>query len=371
MPVTAPMPGPPPVAPAIPVTGQVMPPGLAAAIAATGDPVDLVSLSPAALLQQVLDAPGVAMQQLGSLLREVEQITQLTSRAAPLPLGELAAEIGAAAGELEAGVQALLPSPDERQTPLQLATATLRALGTLAPALRQTAAEGADPAPAHRPDAPPALPGIGDLSGERSVGVPAPGYDTVFTGPTQDGNPPADGAGPDQEVPSIDPGREAQAAARVILRSAADTLGRMQLGLDAAAAPATAAIPAAAAPGPEYDAAWCVAQIALAQAQVARASRAIERQPRAEPRWRRMAALLDQHGIGVAGTSGRQRKLARVGASLLLLCIATAALWAASRLDLTLARVAAAILLALAGLAWTWRRRASWRQPRWRIELRR
>lgn len=96
----------------------------------------------------------------------------------------------------------------------------------------------------------------------------------------------------------------------------------------------------------------------MAQAQVARASRAIGSLPRAAPGWRRMAALLDQRGIALAGMLSRHRRLARIGSMLVLLCVAATALWAASRLDLTLARIAAAALIALAGLAWTWRRHA-------------
>lgn len=366
MPVTAPVPGPPPVAPAIPVAGllvQAVQPGVAAEIATIGAPVDLVSLSPAALLQQALNAPGVAMQRLSSLLREFEQITQLTSRAAPLALGKLAAEIGAAAGELGAGVQALLPPPDTAQPPLQLAAiAAQHALRALVSVLRQTGREGAGHAP------------------------------TVQAS---------------REALPADPGREVQAAARVILRSAVDTLDRMQLGLDAAAAPAAvvhrehfpfrwkhldgnsacrdedlACRRASGAakhrlgatghvPGPGHDTAWCEAQIALALAQVAWASRAIGTLPGTAPRWHRITALLDQHGIRLMGAPGRHRLLVRIGAMLVLLCVAATALWAASRLDLTLARIAAAALLALAALAWSWRRSAPWRQPRLRIEPRR
>lgn len=381
MPDMAPVSGPLPIAPAIPVVGLPAPavqPGLAAEGAALNDLIDLVSFSPAARLQQALDAPGIAIQQLGFLLQEVEQITQLTSRAAPLVMAELAAEIGAAAGELGVGVQALLPPPDKVPPPLQLATAAmLRALGTLAPALRHAGDKRPDLAPAVQvrrealPGDPARIWPTGTIAAAAAA-QPRLGSASAHH-PEASAPQTLPGAGPDHEVPPVDPGREAQADARAILRSATNTLGRMQLGMDAAAVPAAAAYLAATAQdfGPGYDTARCAAQIALAQAQVARASSVIEGQFPAAPRWRRIAALLDQRSVGLARTASRHTLLVRAGTLLMLLCLATAALWAASQLDLTLARIAAVILLALVGLAWTWRRSASWRRSRLHIELRR
>jgi hypothetical protein len=152
MPVLA-VPGAAAAAPAAPVAARAAGPATTLPLGRAGDPVDVVSLSPAAQLRQALDVPALAMRQLGALLGEFEQISGLTRGAAPQVLGALAGEIGASARTLGAGVQALLPTPDA-PTPLQLAgAAALRVLATLAPA--QAAPPDAHPQDARPQDAHP------------------------------------------------------------------------------------------------------------------------------------------------------------------------------------------------------------------------
>ena len=91
----------------------------AASAARTADPVDVVSLSPAALMRQALDAPVLSMRLLDGLLQEFDRIAGLAGAATPRALGTLAGDIGGAARDLGAGVAPLLPVGDV-PTPLQL-----------------------------------------------------------------------------------------------------------------------------------------------------------------------------------------------------------------------------------------------------------
>ncbi len=208
MPVTAPAPGPAPVAPLLPVLAGR--PADRVVVALPQAPAaDTVSLSPEALLRLALEAPAVPMGQLGTLLQEFGEIERLTTAAAPLLLGEMAGEIGGAAEALGSR------------------------MGEVVPALVALPAMQAD----------------------------ASGYDRDAL-PSGTATPP-DPAAPVQHL------REDAAA---MLQGAVDTLGLMQRRLHRLPAGTDDApvrdAAASAAFDPAEDVAWCEAQIAAALGQV-------------------------------------------------------------------------------------------------------
>ncbi len=359
----------------------------AAAAPRPAGPVDLVSLSPAALVRQALDAPVLAMRQLVALLGEFDQVAGLGRAVAPRTLGTLAGDIGAAAHDLGAGMQPLV-SAGAAPTPLQLgATAALRVLAALAPAATAPADPRAPGPPPGGPDAPPpgpARPAPGATSSTAAMASPGttarPAPQPAPAAPPRPAAAPPSSAPPSSAPSSsarpaaapaasfhaaavrADPSRadlahQAREAAVALLGEAATTLGRMHLRLRAAPAPPRddARLDEAV-----RDETWCEAQIGAALASVAQATRTLAAtRPAAPPG---IAALFAPRD---ATTGGRAL---RVGTLAALLCCLAAALWAAQGLDLGLARAVTGAALVVAALAWA-SRRTQWRGVR--VEVRR
>lgn len=325
--------------PAGPIGSGRMAPGRDAAADATNNPVDIVSLSPAARQFQALDAPVVTMRQLGALLSEFEQIDQLTSNCAPLVLGGLAAEIGSTAEDLGSDLQAIAPWQDGPALPAQASIALLRALDTLG-----RGASAVTP------------PGMAPLAGDTGPGLAGAGpsgaaaspyqHDPAAAAPGGGRNAGLDGSG------TPDPRLQAEQVAGLILQRAAGTLRRMQARLHAEPAyldGRSAAVDA--------DTAWCEMQIELACAQVARATHPTDASPGRGPV--RIDTLLGWQGVS-------KRVPGLPAAAIVLLAAGVLAL--TGQADLATARLAVAAALAVAGLAWAWRS-GPWRQARLRVEL--
>ena len=195
MPVQA-VPGGAASAPSAPVATRTAGPAATPASGRAGDPVDVVSLSPAAQMRQALDVPALALRQLGVLLGEFEQIAGLARSPAPLVLGALAGEIGASARSLGAGVQALLPTPDA-PTPLQLgAAAALRVLTTQAAARTAPPDARAQDPPVRDDHAPGPWGPAAAPAGTLRPGVTPPGAEEAGPEPRDTLAPDAPGSGP-------------------------------------------------------------------------------------------------------------------------------------------------------------------------------
>ncbi len=348
MPVTAPTSGLPGVVPLSAATPGGPLPGRGAPAGAATDRVDVVSLSPAARQFQSLDAPVVAMRQLGVLLTEFDQLGDSRT---PLVLGGLAAEIGSSAEGLGTVLQAMTPWQDGTTLPAAAGIALLRALEVVSPTEGSAGLSPAPAAPAAdatRPAAAGTVPsGLIPDPADREPGAPdravpagsAAGLDAVRS-----------------RSPSLDLQRQAEQIAGSMLHRAADTLGRMEMRLHS-----WPSLDDRGAANPET--AWCATQIGLALAQVARAAHPADAAPKRGAAG--FAALLVPWEAGPGQVSGRLR----AGTAIVLLGFAAGTLALAGRMDFTTARIGVGVALAVAGMAWAWRRLTPWREPRLRVEL--
>ncbi len=308
----------------------------AASASRAADPVDVVSLSPAALVRQALDAPVLAMRRLDGLLQEFEQVFDLDRAAKAGALGVLAGDIGDAARDLGAGVQPLLDAAETRATPQLDAAAALRVLAALASAIPDAHAPGTHPA---GPAFSPARPDPAPLAAARQD-------------PARPEAARADSLRPD--AARADAAHQARETVAALLGQAAATLGRIRLRLHDAPAPRP--------DDAGRDEAWCEAQVAAALGSVAHAARGVGGARAAAPSG---SAALFAARAGTPDGAGQAVRL-RTGAA--LLCCLGAALWATQGLDLGVARALTAAALGAAALAWGWRR-AGWRRVR--VEMRR
>ncbi len=310
------------------------------------DPVDTVSLSPAALVRQALDAPVLAMGRLDGLLQGFEQVAGLDRAVTPRALGVLAGDIGDAARDLGAGVQPLLDAAETPATPRPDAAAALRVLAALAAAIPDAHAPGTHPAdPAFSPARPDPTP----LAAARQA---PPRADAAR----------AEAARPDSlrsdslrsDAVRSDAAHQAREAVAALLGQAAATLGRVRVRLHDAPAPRP--------DDAGRDEAWCEAQVAAALGSVAHAARSLGGARAAAPPG--IAALFAAR----AGTPDGAGQAVRLRTGAALLCCLGGALWATQGLDLGVARALTAAALGAAALAWGWRR-AGWRRVR--VEMRR
>ncbi len=320
--------------------------GLASAAGASpasraADPVDTVSLSPAALVRQALDAPVLAMGRLDGLLQGFEQVAGLDRAVTPRALGVLAGDIGGAARDLGAGLQPLLDAAETPATPRLDAAAALRVLAALAAAIPDAHAPGTHPAdPAFSPARPDPTP----LAAARQA---PPRADVTR----------AEAARPDSlrsDSLRSDAAHQAREAVAALLGQAAATLGRVRVRLHDAPAPRP--------DDAGRDEAWCEAQVAAALGSVAHAARSLGGARAAAPPG--IAALFAAR----AGTPDGAGQAVRLRTGAALLCCLGGALWATQGLDLGVARALTAAALGAAALAWGWRR-AGWRRVR--VEMRR
>ena len=278
------------------------------------------------------------MRQLDSLLREFEQIAQLTRRAVPGVLGELAAEIGATASALGNGMQALAPSHDAAAARIPGASPT--PLSGVVPSAAGPAAE---------------------LDGR--AGIKAAGGRTATTGTERAGL---------GDTPVSSPS-QMRADASAVLQEAGDTLDRMRLRLQGA--PGHGAGPGSGGsdegsmagvvenrwtPAAGIEAAWCAAQIAQARTQV---SQARDRVDGLDPDRARCRNATGTPGRWTGISARHAGRLARSWKRLLpiagLAGVAMAA-WMTSGWDLRAARLAAGIIAVAWGLGWSWRRVMRW-----------
>lgn len=310
----------------------------AAACPAPAGPADTVSFSRPAADWLERDAPVLAMRQLDSLLREFEQIAQLTRRAVPGVLGELAAEIGATASALGNRMQALAPGHDA--VAVQIPVASPTPLPGVVPPVAGPAAE---------PDGRP--------------GVKAAGGRTAATEPERAGH---------GDAPVLSPS-QMRADASAILQEAGDTLDRMRLRLQGA--PGRGAEPGSGGsdeqnvigvvenrwtPAAGIDAAWCAMQIAQARTQVSQARDHVDGLDPSRTRSRNATGSPERWTGMCARRAGRLARSWKRLLPIIGLAGVAAAAWMTSGWDLRAERLAAGIIAVAWGLGWSWRRAMGW-----------
>lgn len=164
---------------------------------------------------------------------------------------------------------------------------------------------------------------------------------------------------PGETAATPGPTRETCATVAVaLLRRAAAALALVKLRLLDAPAPAAGASDCSAAlsmPDTMVDVSRCEAQVALAMAQATGGRHRADEPDRVRSGWSsRVGTAVVRYGAEGHGDDGnRQLSLARTGFVAVLLCTAVTALWIATTLDLTLARIACALfagVLCLAGI---------------------
>lgn len=315
--------------------------------------VDAVSFSPEASLRLVMDAPDIAIRQLGLLLKKFEQSDHLNSDATPHVLGGLAAEIGAAAHALGNGVHVIVPYLEAIASRPIEPVMPIVPLGTTEPITVAVASLSSNQHDFSQPH---------DQQSKKEQGREqhsSAKSKSIFGNPRMPDN----------------PARQLRDAASSVLHDAAGTLERIQLRLREATVSAhyveisngnnTKNLVSQRNLDFVHDAAWGEANIALALAQIAHAQHLIAVPEVKSYRKRRMFGLIDQHGSKISYLL----KSSRICWELLpgALCVVIA-LWLTSQLDLGPARIVVVIVAVLGSMSWIWKKIARWQGLRIEIQ---
>ncbi len=335
-----------------------------------GGTADAVTISAIAQARQMLDAAILGLRRLGALLDRLDQVTGLDAPGDPTVVIGLAAEVGAAAQDVgrsfAAEGDASGPTPGAEPLGSMAgvpgiasaspgsgavdSAATLRAIGdTGAPATaaRRPVLSELQPTPGH-----------GEARGDAAAGTL-----TVRGVSHGDHRPsPAPYARAFMEIAAAGPTRAAcTAAAGALLQRAAAALALAKLRLLGTPAPQVGtgggpAAPPAATSSVVAEVTRYEAQVALAMARVASSRYQADPPDQARSGGRdRVRTVLARCGASWPRDDGEQLRLARAGFVAILLCAAAVAMWIATTLDLTLARIACAVISVMLCLAGTWR----------------
>ena len=362
--------GPPLTAPTAPVSARAagdraLRPGAGAAGTGVGETADAVAISTAARTRQELDAAILSLRRLGFLLDRLDQITGSAAPGDPTVVIGLAAEVGAAAQELgrSFGAEGDAPGPIPAGKPFSSVASASPGDGAATPSVsREAGAPTTAPASSALSEVQPSL-GRGEVCGDAGAGTPT----VRDAGRGDHGPPPASYARAATEVAASGPTREACAAvAGVLLGRALAALAVVKLRLLAIPAPRAIALDgsatlSAATPGAVAEMTRCEVQVALAMAQVTGRRDWADQPGRARSSWRGwIGAALARHGAGWWHDEGERLRIARAGFVTVLAGAAAAALWVATTLDLTLPRIACALVAAVLFAAGMWRAIGKW-----------